>query len=307
MMILITKTAILLLILLISLSSYQALAYDCSQVQSAIAQGQVEQAAKLVDSKPILVKCAFYVAWAWQGHPEKARPYIERIRNILSHHDDFYYKALYLKLLLLEDLTAQERCRTLDTIKNVEPQLAEKINQCKLQAEPYIKRIINILSNFYDKLKKLLLLEDLKVSNAEEKKIDHRKITRVLFIVVFFLFILLGYHFGPGKIIGPLFGIVLFVFYLFVCDEIYEGLGLLYPTPDYLKVFIPIIVTILIFLHQKGYKKIVSLIVGTTIIAVMRKVFGQEVDDLSSIRGATIGLLFWFIALLFWFIVESSS
>ncbi|EDN71539.1 membrane protein [Beggiatoa sp. PS] len=125
-------TTFFLVIMLVCWSSQTWALVNCRLVQSAIEKGQVEQAAALVEQQ-VSVLCAFYIAWAWQKTPEKAKPYIERIRDILNRREPFYYEALYLKLLLLDDMTANQRRESLDILKSVRPDLVEKFDPQSVQ------------------------------------------------------------------------------------------------------------------------------------------------------------------------------
>ena len=114
--------------------SHTALALvDCNSITDWIESGSIPEAANLVDTDSnVDPLCAFYVAWAWRDEPDKAHPYIERIKDSLNKREPFYYQALYLKLLLLE-LNHDEIRRALNKLSNAEPKLAQKLKSKHLE------------------------------------------------------------------------------------------------------------------------------------------------------------------------------
>lgn len=120
---------------------------NCEQVTSLIKRSLMPDAVYIMDKYEehnIPLLCSFHVAWALKTDPDAARPYIDSIKNILDKREPFYYQALYLKLLLLEDLSDEEIRRTLKELSNAKPKLAKQISSGRLESfqQKYQKLLI---------------------------------------------------------------------------------------------------------------------------------------------------------------------
>ncbi len=99
-----------------------ATAANCDNVKKYIERSSITGAISLINNNYAPKLCFFYVAQAYlkSGERENARSYIKQIKNILDKREDFYYDALYLKLLLLdaEELTPTEISSALTKLNN---------------------------------------------------------------------------------------------------------------------------------------------------------------------------------------------
>jgi hypothetical protein len=115
---------------------------NCDNIIYQIERGRIQEAAYLIDDGKAPQLCYFHLAWALKDqNPTQARGYIERIKNILDKREPFYYKALYLKLLLLDELSeTDEARRAFNQLSLVEADLAkglksEKVKQFRKQLQ----------------------------------------------------------------------------------------------------------------------------------------------------------------------------
>ncbi|MCK5716174.1 MAG: hypothetical protein KAH77_01705, partial [Thiomargarita sp.] len=120
----------LLLWILISISNVSA-QVDCSQVTSLIKQNKITQAKRFIIQNSNHLLCSFHLAWFLRHKPEKARIYISQIKDRLDPQEDFYYKAIYLKLLLIKDFTTAELTQNFNILKAGKAQLANKLLQTR--------------------------------------------------------------------------------------------------------------------------------------------------------------------------------
>ena len=111
----------LLLLLLFNTQTVSAFVY-CDDVINKLSKGNIQGAIALIKNRKVHRLCSFHVAWKLKDNPTQARPHMKKIQKILNPQEPFYYKALYLSLLLLDDLTLPEIQKNRSKLKNSEKQ-----------------------------------------------------------------------------------------------------------------------------------------------------------------------------------------
>ena len=116
------------LLLMLCISSYSVFSgVVCHQVNAFLKQELITEAHHLIKKKQANPLCAFYIAWYFKNEHDKARAYMMPIQNMLDPQESFYYKALYLKLLLIDDLPARQIRQNLHQLKFNDRTLANRL------------------------------------------------------------------------------------------------------------------------------------------------------------------------------------